>query len=152
MSEKLEGDAITAGIIINNNENFLPDYEEDFSENDEQNNEEIPESYNVITIIDRKTDTRIEEEDSSDEDEFLIESDIDDYLSSTYYFENEEIFQSADSSQKAIDFDIEGQIILQIAQGLGLNLDAATQSFSAWLEPTDSMVTPNMKSYIRMMI
>lgn len=141
---------------INEDDYFLPDYEEDFSEL-ENNGVQKTDSSDALESIDENTfldgaslnQRNEEEEEESDEDSSSIDSDIDDYLSSVYYYEGEEVYQNNDSNQKEINFDLEGQIILQVASSLGLDQDKATQAFSAWLEPTDSLLTTNMKSNIR---
>lgn len=70
-----------------------------------------------------------------------------DYFNLVLFEDYEEIDYSQESVR--LNFDLEGQIILEQATILGIDGSTATRAYSAWLEDTDELMTDNMKRNIR---
>lgn len=91
-----------------------------------------------------------EEEDDDYIETNSIEDDIDDFMADVNYYVGEDVYECNTSMEREINFDLEGEIIFNIASNLNLNCDLTTQVYSAWLEPYDIKMTKNMKINIRL--
>lgn len=119
----------------------------------QQNNEQTTSTNN--DGIDFHNDQEQNEEETNNEaygsNDSSITENIDeiakDYFSLVLFEDYEEVDYSQDSVR--LNFDLEGQIILEQANILGLDADSATRAYSAWLEDTDPLLSDNMKRNIR---
>ena len=119
----------------------------------QQNNEQTTSTNN--NGIDFHNDQEQNEEETNNEaygsNDSSITENIDeiakDYFSLVLFEDYEEVDYSQDSVR--LNFDLEGQIILEQANILGLDADSATRAYSAWLEDTDPLLSDNMKRNIR---
>lgn len=130
---------------IENEELFSVKEDDKQIQDSESEEEEDQETNETRVVVDGNTH-QIE----SDDEEDSYDEETDEYLSYAYFYEYESIFEAETESEKQINFDLEGQIILDYAFALKLNGDLATQAYSAWLEPTDSLITSNMQTNIRL--